>query len=31
VSIFGGDAVVSLGVVQAIMAQVGQAKLNRIS
>lgn len=31
VSIFGGDAAVSPGVVRAIMAQVGQAKLNRIS
>jgi len=31
VNIFGGDAAVSPGVVQAIMAQVGQAKLNRIS
>lgn len=31
VSIFGGDAAVSPGVVQAIMAQVGQTKLNRVS
>ena len=31
VSIFGGDAAVSPGVVRAIMAQVGQTRLNRIS
>jgi putative cell wall-binding protein len=31
VSIFGGDAAVSPAVVQAIMAQVGQSKLTRVS